>query len=83
MDAANLGVHQASKELNSEVNKVEKELKVRLPMNWKTSLAVLQKEMCEGKGYSVQALNRALDLLQRKDVVAFTNQGSQVLRKNA
>lgn len=83
MDAVNLGAHQASKELNDDVSKLEEELKQRLPVGWKTSLAILQKEMCEVKGYSIQALNRALMLLQKKDTIVFRNQGSQVCRRTA
>ncbi|KAL4728567.1 minichromosome maintenance protein 5 [Fusarium chlamydosporum] len=60
MDAVNQGSNQGSRELNDEVNRLESELKRRLPIGWSTSLATLRREMVEGKGYSEQALNRAL-----------------------
>ncbi|KAJ9151581.1 DNA helicase [Coniochaeta hoffmannii] len=84
MDAVNQGsASTGSRELNEEVNRVEAELKRRLPIGWSTSLASLRREMVEGKGYSEQALNRALMILQRRDTIMFRNQGAQVYRHNA
>ncbi|KAH6987620.1 MCM2/3/5 family-domain-containing protein [Ilyonectria robusta] len=83
MDAVNQGSNQGSRELNEEVNRIEAELKRRLPIGWSTSLATLRKEMVDGKGYSEQALNRALMILQRRDTIGFRNQGAQVYRNGA
>ncbi|KAM4056249.1 MCM2/3/5 family protein [Hirsutella rhossiliensis] len=83
MDAVNQGSNQGSRELNEEVNRLEVELKRRLPIGWSTSLATLRREMVEGKGYSEQALNRALMILQRRDTIMFRNSGAQVYRNGA
>ncbi|KAF7554222.1 hypothetical protein G7Z17_g3083 [Cylindrodendrum hubeiense] len=83
MDAVNQGSNQGSRELNEEVNRIEAELKRRLPIGWSTSLATLRREMVEGKGYTEQALNRALMILQRRDTIGFRNQGAQVYRNGA
>ncbi|KAM7204208.1 MCM2/3/5 family domain containing protein [Rhypophila sp. PSN 637] len=83
MDAVNQGGNQTSRELNEEVNRVESELKRRLPIGWSTSLATLRREMVEGKGYSESALNRALMILQRRDTIMLRNQGAQVYRNGA
>ncbi|KAM0559790.1 hypothetical protein ACHAPJ_004314 [Fusarium lateritium] len=83
MDAVNQGSNQGSRELNDEVNRLEAELKRRLPIGWSTSLATLRREMVEGKGYSEQALNRSLMVLQRRDTIMFRNQGAQVYRNGA
>ncbi|KAJ6785114.1 hypothetical protein PWT90_08109 [Aphanocladium album] len=83
MDAVNQGSNQGSRELNDEVNRVEAELKRRLPIGWSTSLATLRREMVEGKGYSEQALNRALMYMERRDTIVFRNQGAQVHRNGA
>jgi DNA replication licensing factor MCM5 len=84
MDAVNQGsASSGSRELNEEVNRVETELKRRLAIGWSTSLASLRREMVEGKGYSEQALNRALMILQRRDTIMFRNQGAQVYRNGA
>ncbi|KAF4465560.1 DNA replication licensing factor mcm5 [Fusarium albosuccineum] len=83
MDAVNQGSNQGSRELNDEVNRLEAELKRRLPIGWSTSLGTLRREMVEGKGYSEQGLNRALMVLQRRDTIMFRNQGAQVYRNGA
>ncbi|PBP23425.1 DNA replication licensing factor mcm5 [Diplocarpon rosae] len=83
MDAVKMGSGQGSKELNDEVNKVEEELKKRLPIGWSTSLSTLKREMCDGKGYSEQALQRAITVLQRRDTITIRGQGSQVYRSGA
>ncbi|ROT39238.1 MCM2/3/5 family protein [Sodiomyces alkalinus F11] len=83
MDAVNQGSNQGSRELIEEVNRLEAELKRRLPVGWGTSLAKLRREMVEQKGYSEQALNKTLMIMQRRDVISFRNQGSTVYRNAA
>ncbi|OAA74072.1 DNA replication licensing factor mcm5 [Cordyceps fumosorosea ARSEF 2679] len=83
MNAVNQGSNQGSRELNDEVNSVEAELKRRLPIGWSTSLVALRREMVEGKGYSEQALNRALMYMERRDTIVFRNQGAQIHRNGA
>lgn len=73
----------AARELYQEASRVEAELKRRLPIGWSTSLATLRREMVEVRGFSEQALNRALLLLQRRDTIMFRNQGAQVYRNGA
>lgn len=80
MDAVNQGANQGSQELMEEMGKVEEELRRRLPIGWSTSLATLRREFVDGRGYSEQALNRALIVLQRRDTVQIRAQGAQVYR---
>ncbi len=80
MDAVTQGEGQGSKELMEEVSKVEEELRRRLPIGWSTSLATLRREFVEGRGYSEQALNRALVVLQRRETVQMRSGGGQVYR---
>lgn len=80
MDAVTQGEGQGSKELMDEVNRVEEELRRRLPIGWSTSLATLKREFVDGRGYSEQALNRALVVLQRRETVQIRNGGAQVHR---
>lgn len=81
MDAAVHNEGQASKELMAEVGRVEDELKRRLPIGWSTSLATLRREFVEGgRGYSEAALNRALQILQRRETIQFRAGGAQVYR---
>jgi len=80
MNAVTQGEGQGSRELMEEVGKVEEELRRRLPIGWSTSLATLKREFVDGRGYSEQALNRALMVLQRRDTVQIRHGGSQVYR---
>lgn len=80
MDAVSQGEGQGSRELMDEMNKVEEELRKRLPLGWSTSLATLRREFVDGRGYSEQALNRALVVLQRRETVQIRQGGAQVYR---
>ncbi|KAI9828845.1 MAG: minichromosome maintenance protein 5 [Phylliscum demangeonii] len=80
MDAVNQGAGQGSPDLMREVGQLEDQLRRRLPIGWSTSLATLRREFVDGKGFSEQALNRALIVLQRRDTVQIRSQGAQVYR---
>ena len=80
MNAVTQGEGQGSRELMEEVGKVEEELRRRLPIGWSTSLATLKREFIDGRGYSEQALNRALVVMQRRDTVQIRHGGSQIYR---
>ncbi|KAK5162915.1 minichromosome maintenance protein 5 [Saxophila tyrrhenica] len=69
-----------SRELVEEVHKVEEEVRRRLPIGYTSSLATLRREFVERKGYSEQALNRALMVLNRRESVQFRRGGSLVHR---
>lgn len=83
MDAVTQGEGQGSRDLMDEVNKVEEELKRRLPIGWSTSLATLRREFVEGRGYSERGLNRALIVLQRRETINLRSGGSQIYRSGA
>jgi len=87
MDAATSGENHGfgqtggnNRELMAEVSKVEEELRRRLPIGWSTSLATLRREFVSGRGYSEQALGRALQVLQRRETVQMRNGGALVHR---
>lgn len=80
MDAVTQGEGQGSKELMEEASKIEDELKRRLPIGWSTSLATLRRDFVDTKGYTEQALNRALVVLQRRETVQIRSGGSQIYR---
>lgn len=77
---AGAGQGAGSQELLAEVGKVEEELRRRLPLGWSTSLATLRREFIDGRGYSEQALSRALLVMQRRDTVQLRAGGGQVYR---
>jgi len=76
----NYGANSNNRELMAEVSKVEDELRRRLPIGWSTSLGTLRREFVDGRGYSLQALERALYVLQRRETVQMRNGGAQVYR---
>ncbi|MCJ1446672.1 MAG: minichromosome maintenance protein 5 [Stictis urceolatum] len=80
MDAVSQGEGQGTAEVLAEVGKVEEELRRRLPIGWSTSLATLKREFVDGRGYSEQALSRALVVLQRRETVQIRNGGTMVHR---
>jgi DNA replication licensing factor MCM5 len=55
----------------------------RLPVGYTSSLATLRREFVERKGYSEQALNRALQVLARRESVQFRRGGALVHRSGA
>lgn len=77
---AGAGQGGGNQELLAEVGKVEDELRRRLPLGWSTSLATLRREFIDGRGYSEQALSRALMVMQRRDTVQLRAGGGQVYR---
>ena len=87
MDAVKQGEGGGSNNHNGEIMKeaalVEEELRRRLPIGWSTSLATLKRELHEGKGYSEDALARALLVMQKRETVQIRNGGSQVYRSGA
>ncbi|KAM0723702.1 hypothetical protein Q7P37_000690 [Cladosporium fusiforme] len=69
-----------NREMVEEVHKVEEELRRRLPMGFTASLATLRRDFVDRKGYSEQALNRALQVLIRRETVQFRRGGAVVHR---
>ena len=74
------GTGGPGRELMMEVSKVEEELRRRLPIGWSTSLGVLRREFVEGRGFSEGAVQRALTVLQRREVVVVREGGRVVQR---
>ncbi|KAF2111232.1 DNA replication licensing factor mcm5 [Lophiotrema nucula] len=83
MDAVNQGGGQGSKELMDEVNKVEEELRRRIPIGWQVSLSSMKRELVDGKGYSEQALGRALHVMAARETIRWRHGGSSVFRASA
>ncbi|KAH7413568.1 MCM2/3/5 family-domain-containing protein [Phaeosphaeria sp. MPI-PUGE-AT-0046c] len=83
MDAVNQGSGQGSKELMEEVNKLEEELRRRMPIGWQVNLSTLKREMVDGKGYSEQALGRALHVMAARETIRMRHGGNVVFRASA
>jgi DNA replication licensing factor MCM5 len=82
MDAVSAGsVEGLSRgELNSEMARVEKEIRRRLPVGWSTSYQSLVKEFVTQQGYSSHALERTLYMLEKREIVRFSGQKKVVHR---
>jgi len=63
-------------ELNQEMNKIEKEIRRRLPIGWSTSYQSLVKEFVNQQGYSSHALERTLFVMEKREILRFSNQAS-------
>lgn len=61
-------------ELNEEMVRIERELRRRLPVGWSTSYQSLIKEFVTQQGYSSHALERTLYILEKREIVRFSNQ---------
>jgi DNA replication licensing factor MCM5 len=83
MDAVTQGEGQSSKELMDETNKVEEELRRRMPIGWQVNLSTLKREFVDGKGYSEQALARALHVMAARETIRMRHGGSVVFRAGA
>ncbi|KAF1918938.1 MCM2/3/5 family-domain-containing protein [Ampelomyces quisqualis] len=82
MDAVNQGGGQASKEMMEEVHKLEEELRRRMGVGWQVNMSTLKREMVDGKGYSEQALSRALHVMQARESIKLRHSNSVVYRCN-
>lgn len=82
MDAVSAGsVEGLSKgELLEEMNKIEQDLKRRLPIGWSTSYQSLVKEFVNQQKYSSHALERALFVMEKREIIKFTGQKKVVHR---
>ena len=83
MDAVTQGEGQSSKELMDETNRVEEELRRRMPIGWQVNLSSLKREFVDGKGYSEQALARALHVMAARETIRMRHGGSVVFRAGA
>lgn len=63
-------------QLNEEMNKIEKEIRRRLPIGWSTSYQSLVKEFVNQQGYTSHALERTLFVMEKREVLRFSNQAS-------
>ena len=69
-------------ELNQEMTKIEKEIRRRLPIGWSTSYQSLVKEFVNQQGYSSHALERTLFVMEKREILRFSNQVSPTLLSN-
>ncbi|KAH3659421.1 hypothetical protein OGATHE_006305 [Ogataea polymorpha] len=79
MDAVHEG-NSDNAQITSEIHKIESEIKRRLPLGWSTSYATLRRQFVEKGSYSLAALEKALNILERKETIQLRHQRSNVFR---
>lgn len=84
MDAVNQGVASGGlvgdNSLNAEIKKVEQELRRRLPIGWSTAYQRLRREFVDSGKTSLAALDRALYIMERHEVIRFKHQRQKIER---
>lgn len=82
MDAVSAGSIEGMTrgDLMEEINKVEADIRRRLPIGWSTSYASLVREFVQGQGYTMHALERTLYILEKREVLRFTGAKKTVHR---
>ncbi|BEI81572.1 hypothetical protein CcaverHIS002_0207320 [Cutaneotrichosporon cavernicola] len=67
-------------ELQEEMERIEREVKRRLPIGWSVAYQTLVREFVTQQGYSQHALERCLFVLEKREVIRFANQKKSVSR---
>jgi DNA replication licensing factor MCM5 len=81
MDAVAQGVTGATdQEMNAGVKRAQEELRRRLPIGWSTKYQTLRRELVDSGKVTPEALDRALYIMERHEVVKFRHQRQNVLR---
>ncbi|KAJ3812089.1 MCM-domain-containing protein [Lentinula aff. lateritia] len=82
MDAVSAGSADGMSrgELNEEIVRIEKEMRRRLPVGWSTSYQSLVKEFVTQQGCSSHALERTLFIMEKREIIRFSNQKKVVHR---
>ncbi|CAO1628057.1 unnamed protein product [Sympodiomycopsis kandeliae] len=82
MDAITIGsVDGISRgELHEEMQKLEREIRRRLPIGWTVPSSKLRAEFVDSQGYTPHSLERTLFVLEKRDVLRFSNQRKTVTR---
>lgn len=76
-----IGQDAHSREVSEEVGKVEEKLRQRLPVGWHTSYNTLLREFVQGRyEFTKLALDMALNVLERRDVIQFRQQRQVIFR---
>lgn len=80
MDAVNNGSDTVNKELNDQVGLIEEDIKKRIPVGFSANYRALVDHFITRKGYKEQALDRAIWVLERKEVLQVRNQRQKIYR---
>jgi DNA replication licensing factor MCM5 len=80
MDAVNNGAGDFRKDLNDEVSQIEEEIKKRIPVGFSANYRGLVDHFVNRSQKSERALERAIWVLERKEVIQVRNQRQKIYR---
>ncbi|OBA23862.1 MCM-domain-containing protein [Metschnikowia bicuspidata var. bicuspidata NRRL YB-4993] len=83
MNAVDQGVqsgNMATGKFAEHIKAVEIELRRRLPIGWSTAYRTLRRELVDNGKIPVEALDKALHIMERHDVIKFRHQRQNILR---
>lgn len=84
MNAVDQGIQSgslmASGKFAEEIKVVEHELRRRLPIGWSTAYKTLRRELVESGKTSPEALDKALHIMERHEVIRFRHQRQNIYR---
>jgi DNA replication licensing factor MCM5 len=80
MDAVNNGASDFRKDLNDEVSAIEEGIKKRVPVGFSANYRGLVDHFVNRGGKSERALERAIWVLERKEVIQVRNQRQKIYR---
>lgn len=84
MNAVDQGIQSgsllASGKLAEQIKAVEIELRRRLPIGWSTNYKTIRRELVESEKATPEALDKALHIMERHEVIRFRHQRQNILR---
>jgi DNA replication licensing factor MCM5 len=80
MDAVNNGTSEVRQDLSDKVSQIEEEIKKRIPVGFSANYRALVDHFVANRGFNERALERAVWILERKEVVQVRNQRQKIYR---
>ena len=80
MDAVNNGASELRQDLTEKVGHIEEEIKKRIPMGFSANYRALVDHFVGHRGFTERALDRAIWILERKEVIQVRNQRQKIYR---
>jgi DNA replication licensing factor MCM5 len=80
MDAVNNGSSDIRQDLSEKVSKIEEEIKKRIPVGFSANYRALVDHFVGIKGFAERALDRAIWVLEKKEVIQVRNQRQKIYR---
>ena len=80
MDAVNNGASEVRQDLAEKAGQIEEEIKKRIPVGFSANYRALVDHFVGHRGFTERALDRAIWILERKEVIQLRNQRQKIYR---